>query len=299
MVWWWGDCTVQDRKVRAEQCNNEERATAMGHKKVMNSLLVVLLGVLLYMAWSNATLYGNRAHRAENHRVAKAWYWLAAQSGDARAQNNLAGFYAEGQGGARDDAEAARWFERAAAAGVPAAQFNLSNLYEEGRGVPRDTRKAAALLEELALAGDAPSAFNLGQLYATGRDDFAQNYDQARRWYTVAANKGLASAQYNLGGLYAQGQGVPQDFSAAAGWLLKAAQQNHRKAQMDYGLMRWVGTGVERNREDGQQWLRRAAADPQARQLVQERLVLLCSAAPDAVQKHACTESAKAVFTGP
>ena len=39
-----------------------------------------------------------------------------------------------------------------------------------------------------------------------------QDYAQAAAWYRKAADQGYAGAQYNLGVMYANGQGVPQDY---------------------------------------------------------------------------------------
>lgn len=167
----------------------------MNRQKILNILLAALLLSVVFLAWSNATRYGNRAQKGGNYVLAKMWYLIAAHSGDGAAQNNLAGFYAEGLGGDRSDRLAVKWFEKAAAAGVSAATFNLSNFYEEGRGVPRDIRKATTLLEDLAKQGDSVAAFNLGHIYATGRDDFPQDMEKAIQWYEISAQKGYASAQ--------------------------------------------------------------------------------------------------------
>jgi len=45
-----------------------------------------------------------------------------------------------------------------------------------------------------------------------------QDYKQAVKWYTKAAEQGDADAQYNLGLMYANGQGVPQDNVYAHMW---------------------------------------------------------------------------------
>ena len=45
------------------------------------------------------------------------------------------------------------------------------------------------------------------------------------KWYRLAADQGDAGAQFNLGGMYAQGVGVPQDHVLAHMWFnLSAAQ---------------------------------------------------------------------------
>ena len=67
-----------------------------------------------------------------------------------------------------------------------------------------------------AVAGpfeDADAAFDKGD-YAT-----------AMRLWRPLADQGNAAAQYNLGLMYEQGQGVPQDYAAAVSWYRKAADQ--------------------------------------------------------------------------
>jgi hypothetical protein len=46
-----------------------------------------------------------------------------------------------------------------------------------------------------------------------------QNYTEALKWYLFAANRGYGYAQNSLGILYAEGQGVPQDYVLAHMWF--------------------------------------------------------------------------------
>ena len=62
--------------------------------------------------------------------------------------------------------------------------------------------------------GDANAQTNLGYLYANGQG-VAQDFAQAMTWYRKAADQGNAIAQNNIGDLYANGQGVAQDFAQA------------------------------------------------------------------------------------
>ena len=43
----------------------------------------------------------------------------------------------------------------------------------------------------------------------------SQNYGEALKWYRQSASQGNASAQFNLGAMYANGEGVPQDYQQA------------------------------------------------------------------------------------
>ncbi len=84
-------------------------------------------------------------------------------------------------------------------------------------------------LRPLAEQGDATSQYNLGVLYANGQG-VPKDYVQARQWYEQAATQDLALAQYNLGGLYAEGHGVPQDYVQALMWHSLAAANGHKDA---------------------------------------------------------------------
>ena len=63
---------------------------------------------------------------------------LAAEQGDARAQNNLGRMYAAGVGVAHDYQEALKWFRLAAEQGVAVAQYNLGRMYANRRVMDAD-----------------------------------------------------------------------------------------------------------------------------------------------------------------
>jgi hypothetical protein len=90
--------------------------------------------------------------------------------------------------------------------------------------------KLPASTADLAAAQDADAQYNLGEMYKDGRG-VPQDYAEAARWYRKAADQGIDWAQYNLGELYKDGRGVPQDYAEAARWFRKAADQGHADAQ--------------------------------------------------------------------
>jgi uncharacterized protein len=51
------------------------------------------------------------------------------------------------------------------------------------------------------------------------------DYATALRLLRPLADQGDAGAQYNLGLIYANGQGVPQDYAAAVNWYRKGASK--------------------------------------------------------------------------
>ena len=97
-------------------------------------------------------------------------------------------------------------------------------------------------------------------MYAKGQG-VPQDYKQAVKWYTEAAEQGNASVQYNLGVMYYNGQGVPQDYKQAVKWYIKAAEQGDASAQVNLGLMYGTGQGVPQDNVYAHMWLNLAAAD--------------------------------------
>jgi TPR repeat protein len=61
---------------------------------------------------------------AQNDSEAATWYRLAADQGNAQAQNNLGALYANGRGVPRDAVQAYMWFALSAAQDNPPAAAN-------------------------------------------------------------------------------------------------------------------------------------------------------------------------------
>ena len=87
-----------------------------------------------------------------------------------------------------------------------------------GDGLAADDRgdyaTAARLYRLAAEQGLAEAQNNLGALYGDGKG-VPQDYTEAVKWYRLSAEQGLAEAQNKLGALYGDGKGVPQDYTEA------------------------------------------------------------------------------------
>ena len=53
-------------------------------------------------------------------------------------------------------------------------------------------------------------------------DGIAKDYNEAYKWYILAAEQGFASAQFNLGLMYDNGHGVAQNYNEAFKWYILA-----------------------------------------------------------------------------
>ena len=81
----------------------------------------------------------------------------------------------------------------------------------------KDYATEVRLLRPLVAKGDAQAQWWLGVMYDNGQG-VAQDYKEAARLYGLAAARGHASAQTNLGVMYGNGQGVAQDYVRAHMW---------------------------------------------------------------------------------
>jgi len=78
------------------------------------------------------------------------------------------------------------------------------------------------------------------------------------------AEAGNLDAQNQLGLLYHDGRGVPQNFKQASVWFKKAAEQGHTGAQVNLGTLYFLGYGVSQNNQEALFWFRKAAAQRDA-----------------------------------
>ena len=91
----------------------------------------------------------------------------------------------------------------------------------------------------------------MGNLYKNGQG-VEKNYAEAVKWFTMAAEKGNAQAQYELGQWYEFGRNpVEQSYTEALKWYQKAAAQEHEDAEkkaddLDQQYVNIVITSIKR-----------------------------------------------------
>ena len=112
--------------------------------------------------------------------------------------------------------------------------------------------------------GDATAQSNLGLMYATGRG-VLKDEAEAVRWYRLAAEQGHDSAQWSLGVMYATGEGVLKDEAEAVRWYRLAADQGDAIAQSNLGVMYATGRGVLKDSVLAHMWSNIAGTNGNAR----------------------------------
>lgn len=103
--------------------------------------------------------------------------------------------------------------------------------FEAGETAYKEKDYATALqaLRPLAAQGHAAAQFYLGKMYANG-EGITKDYVEAVKWFRKAAEQGNAPAQNGLGVMYTHGFGVAKDDVTACFWFSLAAAQGDEAA---------------------------------------------------------------------
>jgi len=147
----------------------------------------------------------------------------------------------------------------------------------------KDYAEAVKWYRLAAAQGDADAQYNLGVMYDNGQG-VVQDYAEAVKWYRLAAAQGDADAQYNLGVMYDNGQGVVQDYTEAVKWYRLAAAQGNAKAQSNLGVMYGRGQGVIQDYVRAHMWFNLAAVKGNA-DAVKNRNIVAKSMTPQKIEE--------------
>jgi len=139
------------------------------------------------------------------------------------------------------------------------AQGIIGAMHAYGQGIPQNYVEAVKWWTLAAQQGSESAAYSLGVMYTQGWG-VPQDYAKAVEWYRVASLKNFASAEANLGFMYDQGWGIPQSFVEAAKWYLRAAKQGDISGQGNLGILYELGNGVTQDFVQAHMWLNLAAS---------------------------------------
>jgi TPR repeat protein len=158
----------------------------------------------------------------------------------------------------------------AAENGYAPAQWKLGRMYADGDGVPHNDLRAFEYFRRIVDAyGDESASHPQGRIIANAfvalghyyRDGIPNSpvkpdLNRAREMFSYAASFfGDPDAQFHLGRLYLQGEGVQKDPKQAVRWLALAANKGQYEAQATLGQVLFQGENVPRQRPLGLMWL--------------------------------------------
>jgi len=146
-----------------------------------------------------------------------------------------------------DFATALRLYRSLAERGNASAQQGLARMYLRGEGVQQDPSEASKWFHKASELINGLAAYNHG------------DFDNAMRIFHPLADEGQVLGEYIIGLMYANGQGVPENYPEALKWLQKAAEQGEAKAQFSVGAIYFKGLGIPRDYAEASKWYDRAA----------------------------------------
>ena len=109
-------------------------------------------------------------------------------------------------------------------------------------------------LRKTADQGDAQAQYRLGEMYDNGEGVAADDL-KAVKWYRKAAEQGHPGAQWLLGYKYEYGSGVAVDNVESIKWFRKAADQGHGIAQFELAMRYHTGKGTAKDSVEAYKWV--------------------------------------------
>jgi len=137
----------------------------------------------------------------------------------------------------------------------PNMQQSSGLSYWHGEIVPASDLDVVEWLLKRAVLGNMDAEFVLGMMHAEGQG-IPKNSDAALEYYLSAGEKGHAHAQYLAATLLLIEK---KDAPEAAKWMLRAAEQGLVEAQNSFGFMNQQGLGVAKSDEKAFSWYQKAA----------------------------------------
>ncbi|WP_421784197.1 SEL1-like repeat protein [Kiloniella litopenaei] len=127
------------------------------------------------------------------------------------------------------------------------AMFNVALMYEKGQGVTQDYGEAERWFTRAAELGNVESQNRLGRAYEYG-DWGHEDFDRALLWYGMAADQGDVSAQGSLARMYLNS---PKDdaLPKAVKWLQRAVDGHDAFSEAALAYLYETGNGVPLNPE--------------------------------------------------
>lgn len=171
----------------------------------------------------------------------------ALEKGGTEDWMELAQRYRMGiRGVEQDDQQAMVWYEKAATADIP----NLMAMYTLGQLCERPNPAAALEWYRKAAEGGLTQAqVQLGRHCENGTRKQIRNWPEAVKWYEAAAQEKDPAGLYHLGRCYELGRGVPQNYAQASKYYSQAAQMGSDEAKAAFAGLQLDGHGIPRDEQ--------------------------------------------------
>ena len=171
------------------------------------SLIAGLLALLplTCLAAESVQYYVTQAEKAFDQSdivTAISYYRNAAEAGYVPAQNRLAYLLNISE----QNEEAIEWYRKAAATGDAEAEFNLAGMFAEGDGIPQDLGQALELFTSSANKGYTPAIHVMAAAYEEGEMGVRIDYETVRDWLNRGVQLDDPWSIQRLAKAYAKGE---------------------------------------------------------------------------------------------
>ncbi len=192
--------------------------------------------------------YGKGIKKSSSEAI--KWYQKAIEQGNAEALYYLGRCYYDGKGVFKNYSQTVEYMKKAATLGYAKAQYELSMCYYYGNGVEKDYAESLKWIIQAAENGYIKAQRKLALCYCgsehTSLNDaknkhndynnipqynIKQNYEQAFKYFSLAAEQSDGYASYMLGECYYNGYGVEKNYDTALKWFQTAAEQGSLNAK--------------------------------------------------------------------
>ena len=110
-------------------------------------------------------------------------------------------------------------------------------MYRDGQGVPKDDAEAVKWFRLAAEQGLSTAQYSLAVMCVKGRGVPKTEAYRAVKWYRLAAEQGHAAAQLQFGLIHLDGKDMPKNFVTASMWLNLSAAQGNGEAKEILGML--------------------------------------------------------------
>lgn len=190
-------------------------------------------------------------------------------SDDKEAQWNIGRMYESSEVfGERDYVTAVEWFEKSAGQGYAPAEFSIGRLFDFG--VCPDGERG--LISSTLVGWSTPIFFDGSEehdrKYGKNPNTFfieCRNSKMAAEWYKKASEHGHTEAQFLLGKMYLEGDGVEKSPSDAVLWIRKSAENGYVGAEFKLAEMYRHGEVLRKDYNSALRWYRNSVENGDVR----------------------------------
>ena len=193
-------------------------------KKIVKLGLITAISLALLSGCGEPQSFeeGEKAYKNKDYKKAISIFGDLADSGDLKAQIEIADIYYSGIRNAIDiDKEKAlKYYEKAALQGdnnslnritLNKSKVAFDILSKKAKDGDYDSlhslminfpKESIVVLEELANKGDVKTQFMLGDIYINGKEGIEKNLDKATQWYEKSAKENDYISQFKIASKY-------------------------------------------------------------------------------------------------